>query len=388
MRYRVTTLRKPATPGVSDAELRWGIRYSVKSLRIAADTENHGVVTSWDWRRSVVNAVILVEIAGERGLTPDNCLSDTGIDPGELSAPGGEITAGQELALVRNIIGALGEHSGVATEAGLRTHATSLGVFGLAVMSSATVRAGIDVAMRYFSLMTSFGRAWHVDRGDEWWLYLDDSAVPADLRGFLLERDLAALLSNWRVVFGAPPRMLRGEVAHGLRPWVQPILRRYDVPCVDSAGPHLAVFAATGIDDPMPQASPHTVEYCEEQCADLLRRRGLTDRGVAGSVRAILLRGMSGRLTQEDVAAGLHMSQRTMRRRLADEGTSYRRLCAETYGDLAGRLLAGGLTVEDVAYRMGYSGAPSFSTAFKQWHGVSPGRFARAAASGQSAVLG
>jgi AraC-like DNA-binding protein len=42
-------------------------------------------------------------------------------------------------------------------------------------------------------------------------------------------------------------------------------------------------------------------------------------------------------------------------------------------------LLATGLTVEDVTFRMGFSGASSFSTAFKQWRGVSPGRFARAA---------
>nr|WP_198428138.1 AraC family transcriptional regulator [Nocardia bovistercoris] len=291
---------------------------------------------------------------------------------------------GQELALVRNIVAALGDRSGVATEAGLRTHATSLGVFGLAVMGSPTVRAGIDVAMRYFSLMTSFGRAWHVYHEREWWLYLDDSAIPSDLRGFLLERDLAALLSNWLVVFGAPPRMLRGEVAHGLRPWLQPILRRFDVPAVDCVGPHIAVFDAVGIDAPMPQASPHTVTYFEEQCAELSRRRGLAEQTVAGSVRAILMRRMSGRLTQEDVAVGLHMSLRTMRRRLAEEGTSYRRLCAETYGELAEQLLAGGLTVEDVAYRMGYAGAPSFSAAFKQWRGMPPGRFARAAAEGRA----
>lgn len=327
----------------------------------------------------MVNAAILVEIAGERGLATRECLRGTGIDPPTLETPGAEITAGQELTVARNIVTALGDPPGFATEAGIRTHATSLGVFGLAVMSSPTVRSAIDIAMRYFSLMTSFGRAWHVYRDAEWWLYLDDRAVPEDLRGFLLERDLSALLSNWMLVFGVPPPMLRGEIAGGLRPRLLPILEGYGVPSINCAGPHVAVFDATAIDAPMPQASPYTVQVFEEQCAELLRQRGLVREGVAGSVREILLRRMNGRVTQEDVAAGLHMSLRTMRRRLAEEGTSYRQLCTETYGSLAEELLATGLTVEDVAYRMGYSGASSFSNAFKQWRGMSPGRFARAA---------
>lgn len=88
------------------------------------------------------------------------------------------------------------------------------------------------------------------------------------------------------------------------------------------------------------------------------------------------------------MAVGLHMSLRTMRRRLAEEGTSSRRLCAEPFGDLAEQLLAGGLTVEDVAYRMGYAGAPSFSAAFKQGRGMPPGRFARTAAEDRARARG
>ncbi|WP_084510797.1 helix-turn-helix domain-containing protein [Nocardia lijiangensis] len=164
-------------------------------------------------------------------------------------------------------------------------------------------------------------------------------------------------------------------------PRLRPILDRYGLPATDSTGPHLVVFDTAGFDDPLPQASPLTAALFEEQCAQLLRRRGLA-QGIAGSVREVLLHRLGGRVSQEDVAAALHMSLRTMRRRLADEGTSYRRLCSETYGNLAEELLATGLTVEDVAYRMGYSGAPSFSNAFKQWRGVSPGRFARAAVAG------
>ncbi|MFQ6397331.1 AraC family transcriptional regulator ligand-binding domain-containing protein [Nocardia sp. KC 131] len=335
-------------------------------------------MASWEWRRSITNSAILVEVAEGRGIGLAECLRGTGIAPELLITPGAEVTAAQEMELVRNIVTALDDPWGLGFEAGTRTHLTTHGVFGLAVMSSPTMRSAMELAMRYFSLMTSFSRAWHVYRDDELWLYVDDQDIPADLRGFLGERDVAALLTNWVMVFGTAPPVRRGEIGGGYRERLLPLLEQFEIPSADTTGPHIAIFDATGMDQPMPQASPLTALLFEEQCADLLQRRGLR-HGLSGSVREVLMHRLNGRLTQENVAAGLHMSLRTMRRRLADEGTSYRQLCVETYGNLAEELLATGLTVEDVAYRMGYSGAPSFSTAFKQWRGITPGRFARAA---------
>ncbi|WP_329411297.1 AraC family transcriptional regulator [Nocardia vinacea] len=335
-------------------------------------------MASWEWRRSVANAAILAELADDHNLTRADLLCGTGIGPVVLKTPGAEITAAQELLLVRNLVTLLDDQPGLGFEAGMRTRITTHGVLGMAVLSSPTMRSAIDVAMRYFSMMTSFARAWHVYHGDEVWLYGDDRDLPADVRAFLAERDVAALLYNWYLVFGVPPPVVRAEVAGGLLSRMRPILEQFEIPSIESPELQLAVFDATDIDRPMPNASPLTALMFEEQCADLLQRRGL-QQGLAGSVREVLLHQMNGRITQEDVAERLHMSLRTMRRRLADEGTSYRRLCVETYGTLAEELLATGLTVEDVAYRMGYSGAPSFSNAFKQWRGISPGRFARAA---------
>ncbi|MGH3646592.1 MAG: helix-turn-helix domain-containing protein [Micromonosporaceae bacterium] len=130
------------------------------------------------------------------------------------------------------------------------------------------------------------------------------------------------------------------------------------------------------LDVPMPQANPHTDAICERQCADMLQRRRQW-LGLAGQVRDLLLRRRAV-AEQEDVAAELHLSVCTRRRRLAEEGTSYRELAAETAGLLAEEPLAAGLTVEDVAHRLGYSTASTFTYAFKQWKGTTPGAYARA----------
>ncbi|WP_309234443.1 AraC family transcriptional regulator ligand-binding domain-containing protein [Nocardia sp. XZ_19_385] len=333
-------------------------------------------MASWEWRRSVANAAILVDVADDHDLTRTDLLRGTGIDPVVLKTPGAEISAAQELKLVRNLVTLLGDPPGLGCEAGARTRVTTHGVVGMAILSSPTLRSALDIGLRYISLMTSFARLWHVDKGDEIWLYIDDSDLPADLRCFLAERDVSALLTNWFLMHGEPPAFKRGEMVAVLQPRIKPLVEEFGIPITTAENVQLVVIDTSDVDKPMPHASAMTSMLFEEQCAELLQRRGLCE-GVAGSVREVLLRQMNGRITQEDVAERLHMSLRTMRRRLSEEGTSYRRLCVETYGALAEELLATGLTVEDVAYRMGYAGAPSFSNAFKQWRGVPPGRYAR-----------
>jgi len=69
----------------------------------------------------------------------------------------------------------------------------------------------------------------------------------------------------------------------------------------------------------------------------------------------------------------MHCSTRTLRRRLADEGTSYRVLREEVSAMLALELLQTvGLSVGQVASRLGYSDPVSFTHAFTRWTGTSP----------------
>ena len=63
------------------------------------------------------------------------------------------------------------------------------------------------------------------------------------------------------------------------------------------------------------------------------------------------------------VAAGLGVSERTLRRRLASDGTSFQTLLDQVRSALARQLLdSGALGVEEVAHRLGYSDASSFIT--------------------------
>ncbi len=79
-----------------------------------------------------------------------------------------------------------------------------------------------------------------------------------------------------------------------------------------------------------------------------------------------------------EVAKKLGMGHRTLQRRLKEEGTQFGQLVNDIKMELASKhLLENQQSIEEVAYLLGYSEASSFVRAFKQWKGISPGKFLR-----------
>jgi AraC-like DNA-binding protein len=78
------------------------------------------------------------------------------------------------------------------------------------------------------------------------------------------------------------------------------------------------------------------------------------------------------------VAAKLHMSPRSLQRRLRDEGTSFARVLSGLRHDLALRHLRNPqITIGDVAFLLGFSEVSAFHRAFKRWTGRTPAEHLR-----------
>jgi AraC-like DNA-binding protein len=77
------------------------------------------------------------------------------------------------------------------------------------------------------------------------------------------------------------------------------------------------------------------------------------------------------------VAARLfHMTPRTLHRRLVDEGTSYREVLESVRRTLAVQhVRSGHFTMEEIAYRLGYTDLANFRRAFKRWESVPPSAY-------------
>jgi AraC-like DNA-binding protein len=80
-----------------------------------------------------------------------------------------------------------------------------------------------------------------------------------------------------------------------------------------------------------------------------------------------------GQPTLEQIAPRLHMSPRTLHRRLDEEGTSYRQILTEVRRELASRhLMECRLAIGEIAFLPGFSEPSAFHRAFKRWTGHGP----------------
>ncbi|WP_067547777.1 AraC family transcriptional regulator [Nocardia crassostreae] len=326
--------------------------------------------------RSITSTALLVDFALGRGLPLASVLKGTGIREVDLRDPSFEITVGQEFSVTRNVVEGIEDEPGLGLLAGLLCHPPSLGVMGFALMSSMNMRHAMDIAQRYSDLTFTTAPHQIEDRGAEVWVVRDDSVLPPEIRRFTLERDLAAIATVQQDLLPMRIPTVRVELNVEAHPIYEMFGAVFGVEDVHFSMPRSQIgFQASTLQTPLPQANLSTARFYEQQCADLMESRR-SRSGLSGRVRQLLIR-HGGSADQTRIAADLDVSVRTLRRRLAEEGTTFRELSTETVGMLAEELLIAGLTVEQAAERLGYSSVSAFASAFRSWKGQSPEHFGR-----------
>ena len=141
------------------------------------------------------------------------------------------------------------------------------------------------------------------------------------------------------------------------------------------------VFDARRLQQPLASADAqlHQVlrKYADVLLAELPKAESLTERVqslIAGQLA-------SGEPSAERIARTLHMSRRTLTRKLEREGTSFKALLEDTRHRLALRYVSNrelGLT--EIAFLLGFSQTAPFHRAFKRWTGQTPLEYRRAPA--------
>jgi AraC-like DNA-binding protein len=132
-------------------------------------------------------------------------------------------------------------------------------------------------------------------------------------------------------------------------------------------------FEHAFLERPLPQANAATAAMCERMCAELLSRRRMR-LDLASFLANYLSTHVFDRPPQlKDIASLLNTSERTLKRRLQEEGTSFRDISNDVRKSKAQALVAEGrLPMSEIARVLGFSDLSSFSQAYKRWTGTAP----------------
>ncbi|BDX17820.1 transcriptional regulator [Halopseudomonas aestusnigri] len=333
----------------------------------------------WPRLRNVGSVQLMTQLGTELGLTVPQCLAQTGLDVMALADGQAQVEAAQELQVVSNLLAGLPEQPLLGLLAGRRYQLSRYGIWGYALLCSASLGEALDMGLRYLDLTFAFCRIHARKDASGHWLVVDDSWVEPSVRRFLLLRDSSAIARIHRELTGLRQPFKSVQLALPAPPVEQlaAFTEAYGCTPQFNAQEHLLELDPELLARALPGDNPAMREACELQCHQLLQRYRARD-GLAGRVRELLLEGGAALPDMPTVAARLHLTERTLRRRLGEEQTSFRQLQEETREALAEELLRmPGLSLEAVAVRLGYGEVSNFVHAFRRWKGMTPRQYCR-----------
>lgn len=317
---------------------------------------------------------LFVEVAGERSIPPAMVLKAAGLRPDLLDDPAGRISLIETWQIFDAVLNLTGDPA-LGFETGQRLPLTAHGNLGYALMCAPTAREAILILQRFWHLRGR-GSLLDVLEDDEGLTFeiRPELPMPELLQNFLFSSMLVSMYRGIGFVMGdaglSAELRLAGEEPAGFSVWHKKL------PPV-SFGMHSAQLRIMGdkaaLERPLPTANPeglaHAIAMCERESSLM----GGGGDPVLQRTRAALHPGENGYPDPGTIAKALHMTSRTFRRRLQEQGSSYMQLLEEARQRDSCRLLARPeLEVQQISELLGYSDPANFTRAFRHWMGKTP----------------
>lgn len=320
-------------------------------------------------------AAILAELVDQHGGDGDALLADSGLSPQALADPNGRCPAELLGELCRRAL-ELTKEPALGLYFGRQLPLTAHGVLGYALLSCRNAGQALDILMKYYRLLLGEAR-----------LDFDVTDERVQIRYRASPRTLVDPLFDQEVFFAGLVAALSQLLHRSLRDEAQ-----FSFTCPAPAhrdayervlGGALSFGEAVNeislpasLLDEVPEfANPAMLKLYQEQCSQMLSQMEARE-GLAAQVRDYLLGTHRRFPSPEETAGHFHISTRTLRRRLAQEETSFQAILDEVRRQLAERYLRdSALRTAQVAELLQFSDFSNFRRAFIRWTGMSPAQY-------------
>jgi AraC-like DNA-binding protein len=247
----------------------------------------------------------------------------------------------------------------------------SLGVLDYLLRTAATLRHASELSNKYGRLAHDYVRLELSEEGGLGCVRL----IPADgveLHPLVVDYRLARLIYQARILLARPSLMpLEVRLSYSRPGSTTAYTDTFGRNVTLSFGRAVAalVFDAALLDEPLPSEDARLHQILLDEAQRLLEAEP-HDQSFAGRVRCEIMASMDreGRPNIAHIARRLHSSERTIRRRLSEEGTGFYQILDSVRAELATWYLEDpGATTEAVAARLGFESSNAFRRARRRW---------------------
>ena len=340
-------------------------RFRVLTLTGGAFVLSYTTLSSW--------ALPIWKALEQAGHEPRTVFVHAGLDPGLIDKPGARYPQQGLQACWRRAVEVTGD-DGFGLTAAAHWHPTTWHAIGIAWLASRSLQEGFQRLQRHAAMVATGTGAITFRRTGERYRFviptrpsLRTTLVPASV-----DAVASVLVRMCRLSLGESFAPLAVRLPHPETPCRSRLEQHFACPIHFDAEALSLELAAADIERELPTGNAELLASSERIIADYLAHL-VRDDAVAGARAEIMRQLPGGRISEESVAAALHLSLRTFQRRLRVAGTAYRDLLDGVRRELAENYLANPrLSVTEISYLLGFSEPSSFARSYRRWSGHAP----------------
>ncbi len=313
----------------------------------------------------------LALVATERGFDTHALCRGLGFEVDDLQKPGFKISYRQGSLMIGRATEVMGD-PGLGLATGSRQTPVSWGLVGFGMMSCATLHEATEFGLRYQKEAGSLAQITLEHSRSQFAIIADPLYHDPDIAMFLIEEMFSSMLMVTRFLVGGEFRPATIEVVYPRPDHAARYTELFGCPIHFARRRNRFVVDRSWTSRPL---ATHDA-LVAQSIRDLIEASLLTQRERDDFVTT-LERAIRERLKRlpplSRFAADIHMSERTLRRRLSDAGLSFQFLVESVRKSRALELLAHpDCSVAEVAADAGFSDVRNFRKAFKRWTGSAP----------------
>ncbi len=256
-------------------------------------------------------------------------------------------------------------------------HPTTLHALGYSWLASDNLAEAFDCAVRYTRIVNTAAQGvLRIESTEDHYKMVADIGrsklvpIPA-----AVDASMAVFLIMCRAAYGSYFRLQRVTFRHGAPSCCERFDTLFQAPVEFGAAENALWIDPDLVREPLATANPELVRINDRIVTDYLAQ---LDRGDLGMrVRSKLIEHLpGGHFSEGEIASSLNVSQRSLQRKLREQGMSYTQLVETTRRELATQYARDPQhSFNEVAFLLGFTEPANFSRAFKRWHGKSPSQF-------------
>ncbi|WP_312080511.1 AraC family transcriptional regulator [Acinetobacter schindleri] len=319
-----------------------------------------------------VYGLLLLDVISRWGYNDESLFKSFGLTSEQLADPEFRIPTAIANDMVKHALKLTGEPT-LGYHLGTQMRISIHGFIGYAIMTANNITEALVLANRFIQLRLPFLQLFFSTFGVKATVQLQTDIQMEPLRTEISIALMIGLISMAKAITGISDAT--GEIDFDFKKpeGFERFMVKFPTHQFRFEQPHLLLsFDKNYLMNKLVHADPIASQIAINQCEAELSALGERHR-IAMRVRDILTNSEQHYLSIEAVADRLHMSDRTLKRQLAAEGTSFSTLVDEVrYRHATSLLSRTDFTLEQIADELGYSDVANFSRAFKRWSGRSP----------------